>query len=204
MNIITRSGSNDFHGDVFGFLRNRNFQAVNPFSTVPNPAYTRVQAGAAFGGPIKKDKTYFYFSYEVTRRHETGFSDIGTNNFGLVPFDTSTTAGGAEPLPFGIIQVTPQQAAFLGPGLAQLAQQDPAFFGCWRLLLYRNMRRWPERPPVRQLKEFWPTGLVQGLSGGLLTNWAGFPTSCATAGTLCASAWLLPDTRLANWKLSGV
>ena len=78
VNIITRSGSNDFHGDVFGYLRNRNFQAVNPFSTVPNPAYTRVQAGAAFGGPIKKDKTFFYFSYEITRRHETGFSDIGS------------------------------------------------------------------------------------------------------------------------------
>jgi len=42
VNIITRSGSNEFHGDVFGYLRNRNFQAVNPFSTVPNPAYTRV------------------------------------------------------------------------------------------------------------------------------------------------------------------
>jgi hypothetical protein len=61
VNIITRSGSNAFHGDVFGYLRNRNFQAVNPFSTVPNPAYTRVQAGAAFGGPIKKDKTFFIF-----------------------------------------------------------------------------------------------------------------------------------------------
>ena len=45
VNIITRSGSNAFHGDVFGYLRNRNFQAVNPFSTVPNPAYTRVQGG---------------------------------------------------------------------------------------------------------------------------------------------------------------
>ncbi len=89
VNIITRSGSNEFHGDVFGYLRNRNFQAVNPFSTVPNPAYTRVQAGAAFGGPIKKDKTYYYFSYEVTRRHETGFSSIGQDNFGLVPFDAS-------------------------------------------------------------------------------------------------------------------
>ena len=82
VNIITRSGSNDFHGDVFGYLRNRNFQAVNPFSTVPNPAYTRVQAGAAFGGPIKKDKTYYYFAYEITRRHETGFSSIGQSNFG--------------------------------------------------------------------------------------------------------------------------
>src|ERR1700691_309055 len=77
VNIITRSGPNDFHGDVFGFLRNRDFQAVNPFSTVPDPAYTRVQAGAAFGGPIKKDKTYFYFAYEITRRHETGFASLG-------------------------------------------------------------------------------------------------------------------------------
>lgn len=82
VNIITRSGSNEFHGDVFGYLRNRNFQAVNPYSTVPNPAYTRVQAGAAFGGPIKKDKTYFYFSYEITRRHETGFASIGQDCLG--------------------------------------------------------------------------------------------------------------------------
>ena len=73
INIITRSGSNQFHGDVYGYLRNRDFQATNPFSNVPNPAYTRVQAGAAFGGPIKKDKTYYYFAYEITRRHETGF-----------------------------------------------------------------------------------------------------------------------------------
>lgn len=75
VNIITRSGSNQFHGDVFGYLRNRNFEATNPFSTVSNPAYTRVQAGAAFGGPIVKDKTYYFFSYEITRRHETGFSE---------------------------------------------------------------------------------------------------------------------------------
>ena len=89
VNIVTRSGSNDFHGDVYGYLRNRNFQAVNPFSTTSNPAYTRVQAGTAFGGPIKKDKTYFYFAYEITRRHETGFSSIGADNFGLVPFNTA-------------------------------------------------------------------------------------------------------------------
>ena len=38
VNIVTKSGSNGFHGDVFGYLRNRNFQAVNPFSTVDNPA----------------------------------------------------------------------------------------------------------------------------------------------------------------------
>src|ERR1700677_4572234 len=114
VNIITRSGSNDFHGDVFGYLRDRDFQAVNPFSTTSIPAYTRVQAGTAFGGPIKKDKTYYFFSYEVTRRHETGFSSIGQDGFGLVNADVSTAFG----FPQGaglVIQATPQQAAFLGP-----------------------------------------------------------------------------------------
>ena len=108
VNIITRSGSNDFHGDVYGYLRNRNFQAVNPFSTTPNPAYTRVQGGLAFGGPIKKDKTYYYFAYETTRRHETGFSSIGQGNFGLAPFDSSLVG-----LPLGTLELTPDQIGFL-------------------------------------------------------------------------------------------
>src|ERR1041385_5626107 len=95
INIVTRSGSNSTHGSVYGSLRNRNFQAVNPFSTVSDPAYTRVQAGATLGGAIKKDKTFYYFSYEVTRRHETGFSSIGSpnGNFGLGPFDASALFG---------------------------------------------------------------------------------------------------------------
>jgi Carboxypeptidase regulatory-like domain/TonB dependent receptor len=121
VNIITRSGANDFHGDVYGYLRNRNFQAVNPFSTTSNPAYTRVQAGAAFGGPIKKDKTYYYFAYEVTRRHETGFSSIGQGNFGLSPFDTSAVG-----LPLGVLQLTQDQIGFLtNPTLLEAEATDP-------------------------------------------------------------------------------
>jgi hypothetical protein len=131
VNIITRSGSNDFHGDVYGYLRNRNFQAVNPFSTVPDPAYTRVQAGTAFGGPIKKDKTFYYFSYEVTRRHETGFSSVGAPNgtFGMVGFDASPVFGAPPGSGFNI-QATPQQAAYfqqtLPAALAQLGAISPA------------------------------------------------------------------------------
>lgn len=121
VNIITRSGSNDFHGDVFGYLRNRNFQAVNPFSTVPNPAYTRVQAGAAFGGAIKKDKTFYYFSYEVTRRHETGFSSVGQNNFGMLNVDASPLFGAPAGSGFNI-NATPDQAAFFQSVPATLAR----------------------------------------------------------------------------------
>ncbi len=120
VNIITRSGSNDFHGDVYGYLRNRNFQAVNPFSTTPDPAYTRVQAGVAFGGPIKKDKTYYYFSFETTRRHETGFSSIGQGNFGLNNFDTTQIG-----LPFGTEQLTTDQIGFLTNPTVLAAEQNP-------------------------------------------------------------------------------
>src|ERR1700693_3517074 len=128
VNIITRSGSNDFHGDVFGYLRNRNIQAVNPFSTVSDPAYTRVQAGIAFGGPIKKDKTYYFFSYEVTRRHETGFSSIGQGNFGLTPFDASAFFGA----PAGLVnlQLTPEQVGFLAtPAVDATIAASPVYAG---------------------------------------------------------------------------
>src|SRR5882724_9858933 len=123
VNIITRSGTNDMHGSVFGYLRNRNFQAVNPFSTVSNPAYTRVQAGTAFGGPIIKDKTFYYFSYEGTWRQETGFSSIGANNFGLIPFNTAQVGQ-----PFGTVLLTPEQVGFLtNPAVLQQEQTIPPF-----------------------------------------------------------------------------
>ena len=186
VNIITRSGSNDFHGDAFGYLRNRDFQAVNPFAVCltppcPNPPYTRVQAGTAFGGPIKKDKTYYYFSYEVNRRHETGFSSIGQNNFGLVPFNTATDIGsvglggpGNFPLPFGTIQVTPGQQQYLEDiNPTQLGQYGPQLPGYVALLGASS---------GQAVQGAWPTSLVQGLTGGALSNWAGFPTTCAPPG----------------------
>ncbi len=160
VNIITRSGANDLHGSLFGYLRNRNFQAVNPFSTVSDPAYTRVQAGAAIGGAIKKDKTFYYFSYEGTWRQETGFSSIGANNFGLVPFDTAQVL-----LPFGTVQLTPQQAAFLtNPAVQQQEALNPAFaveVGQYTALAASSSGM--------ALKGAWPATL-----GGF----SGFPTSC--------------------------
>ncbi|MGA7559191.1 MAG: carboxypeptidase regulatory-like domain-containing protein [Terriglobales bacterium] len=178
VNIITRSGSNDFHGDAYGYLRNRDFQAVNPFAVClnppcPNPPYTRVQAGTAFGGPIKKDKTYYYFSYEVTRRHETGFSSIGQDNFGLSPFNTALVG-----LPFGTLQLTPGQINFLtNPTVLATEQGSPAYAA--EVAQYAVLSGASSGQAVQGA---WPTSLVQGLTGGALSSWAGFPTSCAPPG----------------------
>ena len=123
VNIVTKSGTNKTHASAYGFLRNRYIQATNPFSTVYQPAYTRVQAGLTIGGAIIPDKTYYFFSTEMTRRQETGFSDIGANNFGFSNIDVSKFFGA----PTGVlhIQGTADQAAFLAaapattPGIQQ-------------------------------------------------------------------------------------
>ena len=180
VNIITRSGTNAFHGDVFGFLRDRNLQAVNPFSTVPNPAYTRVQAGVAFGGPIKKDKTFFYFAYEITRRHETGFSAIGQDCstsggqtcFGLSPFDASAYFG--APAGSVVLPLTSDQASFLSnPAVAATAGGNPAYaaeVGQYAALVGASSGM--------AVNGAWPVGLTGGFPG-----LGGFPTSCTTPGS---------------------
>jgi outer membrane receptor protein involved in Fe transport len=123
VNIITKSGTNKTHGSAFGFLRNRYIQATNPFSTVDQPAYTRVQAGFTVGGAIIPDKTFYFFSTEITRRNESGFSDIGANNFGLAAIDVSKFFG--APAGSLSVQGTPEQAAALAalpantPGIQQ-------------------------------------------------------------------------------------
>jgi outer membrane receptor protein involved in Fe transport len=111
VNIVTKSGTNTTHGSAYGFLRNRYIQATNPFSTVYQPAYTRVQAGFTIGGALIPNKTFYFFSTEITRRQETGFSDIGANNFGLTSIDVSRFFG--APAGALTVQGTPEQQAFL-------------------------------------------------------------------------------------------
>jgi hypothetical protein len=111
INIISRSGSNDLHGNAFIYGRHRSFQSDNPFSTVENPPYTRIQTGLTLGGPIKRDRTFFFFAYETTRRQETGFTTIGADNFGLVNVDISRFFG--APAGSIIVLGTPQQRGFL-------------------------------------------------------------------------------------------
>lgn len=75
VNIVSKSGTNQFHGNVFGFLRQRDIQARNYFDP-GKAAFTRVQSGATTGGPIVRDKSYFFAALERLDRHETAFVPI--------------------------------------------------------------------------------------------------------------------------------
>jgi hypothetical protein len=70
VNTITRSGTNNVHGTGYWFFRNRTLNATDPTSLGVNPPEWRHQAGASIGGPIMKDKLFYFFNGEVQRRND--------------------------------------------------------------------------------------------------------------------------------------
>ena len=70
INAITKSGTNSFHGDGYEFLRNSALDARNYFDPATKPEFRRNQFGAALGGPIRKDNTFFFGDYEGLRESQ--------------------------------------------------------------------------------------------------------------------------------------
>ena len=123
VNVVTKGGGNDFHGNVFGFIRHKSIQSRNAFAPVidgnPNKKapYTRAQYGFTIGGPIKHDRTFFFYSFEQRRRQESGFFTGDT-----VGGATSSVTIGAPFLPVSqtFTNLTPGQASFIQASLASL------------------------------------------------------------------------------------
>jgi outer membrane receptor protein involved in Fe transport len=95
VNIVTKSGTNDFHGSLFEFFRNNKLDARNFFNPEPDPQtqFRNNQFGAAVGGPIKRNQTFFYFAYEGQRER------VGLNSTARVPDPSEITALGGPTNP---------------------------------------------------------------------------------------------------------
>jgi hypothetical protein len=117
INIVTRSGTNQFHGSVYEYFRNDIFDGRNFFqNTGPKPELRQNQYGASIGGPIFRDKTFFYFDYEGFRQ-VSGTTDTGTTLTqgeynaihslnGLTPQSLFSTANGTSQAYAGLIPAT--------------------------------------------------------------------------------------------------
>ncbi len=85
VNIVSRSGGNQFHGSAYEFLRNNDLDSRGYFDVDPNgkptsaPPYRRNQFGGRLGGPIRKDKLFFFVNYEGLR------SSLGQTQIAYVP-----------------------------------------------------------------------------------------------------------------------
>ena len=97
VNVVIKSGTNDFHGGAFEFLRNEKLDAKNFFDDpdAENPPYKRNQFGAFIGGPIVRNKTFFFGDYEGTIQREsaTTLSTVATPLEKLGDFSQSIYAG---------------------------------------------------------------------------------------------------------------
>jgi hypothetical protein len=105
----THSGTNDFHGDAFEYIRNSAFDARNFFDTT-KPPFHRNQFGGSIGGPIAKDRTFFFADYEGLRQSQ-GITQVDTvpsqaarDGHLCAPPDCSTTS---------TVALDPQVARFL-------------------------------------------------------------------------------------------
>ncbi|HYV23680.1 MAG TPA: TonB-dependent receptor [Pyrinomonadaceae bacterium] len=119
VNVVTKSGTNEFHGNAFGFLRHRSFQARNAFAPVSDPPFTRAQYGGTIGGHFDKGeevngtkqyRSFFFFAFEQRQRHESGFF---TSNV-RAGLNSSVTIG-APFLPFTqtFSNITARQSAYV-------------------------------------------------------------------------------------------
>jgi hypothetical protein len=117
INIVTKSGTNQFHGSVYEYFRNDIFDGRNFFQTTgPKPELRQNQYGASIGGPIFRNKTFFYFDYEgfrqVSGTTDTGttltqdeYNDIHSLN-GQSPLTLLSTANGTAQAHAGLIPAT--------------------------------------------------------------------------------------------------
>jgi Carboxypeptidase regulatory-like domain len=95
INIVTKSGTNDLHGSLFFFYRNRNLQALPATfdRSLPTPPFDREQFGGSIGGPLRKDKAWIFSSVEY--RNQNASLQTGTRNFA-----TQTIQNSAASAPF--------------------------------------------------------------------------------------------------------
>jgi hypothetical protein len=102
INATARSGTNQLHGEVYEFIRNSALDARQYFSTGPNAPFKRNQFGAALGGPIRKDKTFFFANYEGLRQSQSVSTvavvpSLNARNGRLSNSDGTTTTVNVDP-----------------------------------------------------------------------------------------------------------
>ena len=112
VNVVTKSGTKELHGNVFGFLRHRSFQARNAFAPIEDPPFTRAQYGLTLGGPLDPERTFFFFAFEQRRRNESGFFTSNVSQ-GLNGSATIPVIAGLNPVARTFNNITPGQASFI-------------------------------------------------------------------------------------------
>jgi hypothetical protein len=134
ISVVTKSGSNKFHGSAFDFVRNTDFDANAYFNiqqAIPRNNLKRNQFGGTFGGPIVKNRLFFFVSYQGQRQSET---DIQPEQTVFTPAElngdfSQAASGGPDPNVAAFLQANPyfqSNSALAAKAIIDKTKIDPA------------------------------------------------------------------------------
>ena len=83
VSMVTRSGTNTLHGSLYGYFRNQRFNAANPLSNAKLPL-TQSQYGASLGGPVMRDRTFYFANFEQRMLNQSGLITITPQNVAAI------------------------------------------------------------------------------------------------------------------------
>jgi hypothetical protein len=114
VNIITRSGTNDWHGILYEYFRNNKLDAINLLQATGAHILRQNQFGGAIGGPLQKDRTFIYANYEAQRRGESPFYNSAVlGNIGAINAVKAIYGLPAEPNLGGVLRTNDSDDAFV-------------------------------------------------------------------------------------------
>jgi hypothetical protein len=101
INMITKSGTNSLHGDLYGYLRNQRFNAANPLSHSKLPS-TQAQYGASLGGPVIHDRAFYFANFEQRRLNQSGLITIAPPNVDIINARLAAVGYKGSPISTGL------------------------------------------------------------------------------------------------------
>jgi Carboxypeptidase regulatory-like domain/TonB dependent receptor len=127
VNMVTNSGTNALHADLYGYLRNQRFNAANPLINQVLPL-TQLQTGASVGGPIKRDRTFYFANFELRQQNQSGLITISPANVAAINARLLAAGYQGSLISTGIYPNPIHMRNFLGKVDHQFSMRDQASF----------------------------------------------------------------------------
>ena len=123
VNMVTKSGTNSLHGDLYGYFRNQRFNAANPLSNTKLPS-TQSQYGASLGGPIVRDRTFYFANFEQRRLNQSGLITIAPANVAAINAGLIADGYKGAQIATGLFPNPVHNSNFLGKLDHQFSERD--------------------------------------------------------------------------------
>jgi hypothetical protein len=123
MNVITKSGTNSLHGDFYGYLRNQRLNSSNPLLHATLPL-TQAQYGASLGGPVLRDRTFFFANFEQRILNQSGLITIAPSDVASINARLASAGYRGPLIATGLYSNPVHSANFLGKLDHQFSSKD--------------------------------------------------------------------------------